>query len=925
MKVMRIGLGGLALALGLLLTACGGKSEADVLAAAKTFIDKRDYKSATIELKSLLQKTPGSGEGRFLLGKALLESGDVAGAEAEFGRALENKFSEETVAPLMAKALFGQRQYRKLVDRYANLEVADYQGAVDLKLALGMSYAALGQKDLARQSVNRAISLKPELPEVHIADARLKTIDGDVDGALATLDAMLAKSPGAALGWQFKGDLLAQAKGDANGATAAYRKALEARSDLPEAHAALISLAFARRDIEGATTQLEALKKILPNHPQTRFFEAQVAFGKGEFAKARELLQPLQRALPDHPGVLHLAGATELKLNAVTQAETLLSKAVTLSPDFVGARRMLAQVYLRQRQPVKVQATLKPLLDKGTADSETFSLMAQAAAMQGDAKAADDYFAKAAKLKPDDKRIQAAQALGQLSRGNSEAAFLQLESLAADDKGTAVDLALISAHLRRNELDKALKAIDALEKKQPTSPVPPNLRGFVEMRKKDNAAARKSFELALSRDPKFLAAASALAALDLADKQPEAAKARFEGVLKVDPKNASAMLGLAELLQRTGGTHEQVAKRIGEAIAADPANPTARLALIDHHARARDYKAALAAAQAAVAALPDHAEIVEKQARVQLASGDTQQALTSLNRLTQLRPDAATAFIALAEGQLAANDLDAASRSARRALELAPTALGTQRLAIAVAMKQKRPKDALALARDIQTRQPNDPVGFLAEGEIELDQKNFDNAVAAFRKATAKAVPAQAPTRLHHALVQAKREAEAAKFADTWLASHPKDSLFQFYLGDVALNQGDKALAERRYNEVLKAQPEHALALNNVAWLMLQQKRPGALALAERAVKVAPNQAPLMDTLALALAAESQLPKAIEVQKKVVELAPEAPSFRLNLAKLQLQSGDKVGARIELEKLAKLGAKYPAQAEVADLLKAAGG
>ncbi|WP_088281641.1 XrtA/PEP-CTERM system TPR-repeat protein PrsT [Ideonella sp. A 288] len=925
MNEMRIGWSGLVLALGLLLSACGGKSEADLLAAAKTFIDKRDYKSATIELKSMLQKTPGSGEGRFLLGKALLESGDVAGAEAEFGRALENKYSEEAVAPLLAKALYGQRQYRKLVDRYASFEVADYQGAVDLKLALGMSYAALGQKDLARQAVDRAISLKPDLPEVHIADARLKTMDGNIDGALATLDAMLAKSPGAALGWQFKGDLLAQGKGDTNAATVAYRKALEARSDLPEAHAALISLAFARRDIDGASAQLEALKKFLPNHPQTRFFEAQIAFGKNEFAKARELLQPLQRALPDHPGVLHLAGATEFKLNAFTQAETLLTKAVSLSPDFAGARRMLAQVYLRQRQPAKVLSTLKPMLDKGTADSESLSLMAQAAAMQGDTKVADEYFAKAAKLKPDDKRIQAAQALGQMSRGNSEAAAVQLESLAADDKGTSVDLALITAHLRRNEFDKALKAIDALEKKQPTSPVPPNLRGFVELRKKDTVAARKSFELALSRDPKFLASASALAALDLADKRPDDAKGRFEAVLKADPKNASAMLGLAELLQRSGGTPEQVAKRIGEAITADPTNLTARLALIDHHARARDYKSALAAAQAALGALPDHADIVERQARVQMAAGETQQALTSLNRLTQLRPEIAASFIALAEGQLVANDLDGASRSARRALELAPSSLATQRLAISVAMKQKRPKDALALARDIQTRQPNDPIGFLAEGEIELDQKNFDGAVAAFRKATTKAAPAQAPTRLHHALVQAKREAEAAKFAETWLAGHPKDSLFQFYLGDVALNQGDKALAERRYSEVLKVQPEHALALNNVAWLMVQQKRPGAVALAERAVKAAPNQAPLLDTLALALAAESQLPKAIEVQKKVVELAPDSPSFRLNLAKMQLQSGDKSGAKVELEKLVKLGAKYPAQAEVADLLKAAGG
>ena len=77
--------------------------------------------------------------------------------------------------------------------------------------------------------------------------------------------------------------------------------------------------------------------------------------------------------------------------------------------------------------------------------------------------------------------------------------------------------------------------------------------------------------------------------------------------------------------------------------------------------------------------------------------------------------------------------------------------------------------------------------------------------------------------------------------------------------------------------------------------------RPGAVAMAERALKVVPNQPAMMDTLAMALAAESRLPEAIELQKQVVDLAPGSPLFRLNLAKLHLQSGDKSAAREALE------------------------
>jgi predicted Zn-dependent protease len=128
------------------------------------------------------------------------------------------------------------------------------------------------------------------------------------------------------------------------------------------------------------------------------------------------------------------------------------------------------------------------------------------------------------------------------------------------------------------------------------------------------------------------------------------------------------------------------------------------------------------------------------------------------------------------------------------------------------------------------------------------------------------------------------------------------------------------ALAESRYLDVLKAQPEHALALNNVAWLKMKQNKPGALEYAERAVKVAPNQAPLMDTLAMVLSAAGQHARAVEVQKQVVAKAPQLPGFRLNLAKIQFAAGDKAQARLELAELAKMK-DFPGQGEAEQLLK----
>ena len=112
------------------------------------------------------------------------------------------------------------------------------------------------------------------------------------------------------------------------------------------------------------------------------------------------------------------------------------------------------------------------------------------------------------------------------------------------------------------------------------------------------------------------------------------------------------------------------------------------------------------------------------------------------------------------------------------------------------------------------------------------------------------------------------------------------------------------------------------IALNNVAWLMAKANKPGAVAYAQKANELQPNQPTLMDTYALALAADKQLDKALELQKKALALAPDNPALKLGLARLYVQAGQKAQARELLEPLSQLGDKFREQAEVKSLLAA---
>jgi len=178
--------------------------------------------------------------------------------------------------------------------------------------------------------------------------------------------------------------------------------------------------------------------------------------------------------------------------------------------------------------------------------------------------------------------------------------------------------------------------------------------------------------------------------------------------------------------------------------------------------------------------------------------------------------------------------------------------------------------------------------------------------------------------RLHLALVLGGKAGEAEQLAADYRKRYPADLSLDMQQGDLAMAGGDLASAERHYQAVLARQPSSVSTLNNLAYVMARQKRPGGAAMAEKALALSPGTPALLDTLALCLAAEQQLPRAINVQSQAVAAAPDVHPFRLQLAKLHLQAGDKASARGELDKLALLGSSYQQQAEVSELLRGLG-
>lgn len=911
----------LALCAWALLAACSSGDSADALrASGQTFLDKKDAVSAVIQLKASLQKDPRSSATRLLLGRALLEAGDPAGAAVELRKVLEERRDDPQALPLLARALLLSNGARPLTAQYADTQLADPQAQAALKTALATAWAGLGDPARAQAALDAALAAVPQHTPALVLRARLAATAGKPEEALAMVQAALARDAGSAEGRLLEGELLVHLKNDSVAAQEAFTRALAADPAFVPAHLALITERLKAGDTAGAKAQAAKLRAAMPRHPQTLYVDARLALIDRDLKTARERTQQLLRMAPTHVGVLQLAATIEAQAGWMLLAESYLQKALQIDPALPLARRNLAQIHLRLGQPQKALQQLEPLVQPDSPDAEALALAGEARLQTGDAQAAEALYQRAARLSPGDARMRTALAMLNLTRGDAEAAFAQLETIAADTRDTAAEMAIVSARLKRGETDAALRALDAMERKQPGSATVAELRGLVHTERRDFVAARAALEKALSIEPARYSATARLAALDVKQGQTAQARKRLEAAITADPRNFSARMALAGLMHESGAGLPEIRELLAQGIKAAPAEPGPRLQLLELLIVKRQFKDALAAGQEAAAALPDDPAVLDALGRAQALAGETQQATSTFRRLTNLDAKATQPHLRLADLYKSTGNREAAIASLRRALEIDPDLEAAQGRLAEILLADGRGPEALALAQGMQQRAPASASGYLFEGAVHQRLKAPESAMRAYRNGLERAaVKSELAAAVHRLLLVGGKDGEAEAFASRWRKDHPSDVGFTAAVANAALVRKQLPRAEALLREVVAARPTDAQALNNLAWVTSSLGKPGAVGYAQRAVDQRPNQPHFMDTLATALAGEKQLAEALALQKRAVALAPAEKGLRLNLARIALQAGDKALARTELDQLAAEGTQLPFHAEVTRL------
>lgn len=886
--------------LGLTLAGAGCADSTDsLLAKAKASLAKKENKAAEIHLKNLLQKEDRA-EARFLLGQVHAANGDFKSAEKEFEKAVEGGFDKLQAGIALAEARFSAGDVVKGLEQANKLAPTKPADVAQVQTLIGRASLATGKRDEAEKAFTAAVAAVPDHVPAQLGLITL-VAGKDIKTASAQLDALLAKAPTATEAMSLKGDF-ELVQGRTKEAVELFTKVATVEAQNRAVRAKLASLASDAKDYAGAQKWIDELKKLTGPAPVTMHLQALNDFRQGKNEAARDAVLAGLKNGPDYLPSLALASSIFLSLNSLEQAESNARSVIEKAPNSTMGYRLLGATYLRMNAPDRALQAVQTPLERGAKDAILLGIAGEAALKLNEADKAATYFTKSAQLAPNDPNQKTGLGMARIAAGDKEAGIADLEAaVELSPTTTQADLALISQHLRDKQWDKALAAIDRLDKKQPNDPLVPNLRGAVSLGKGDTAGARKQFDAALSLDPKFYASVSNLAALDLREKKVDDAKKRYTTLLEKDPTNIRAMLTLAQITADTGGDKKQVLEWLKKAREADKTSVPATLGLARYYLFNNEPKEAIPPLQEAITAAPENIELLDALGTAYLKSGDESQAIITFEKILRAKPDSAPLQLRMGEFYLNRKEYDRAMTHFRKSSELAPKALEPKAAMASALVAQGKIAEARALAAALQKEAPKSAVGAALDGDILTLDKKYPEAAASYKKALAiqKALPIS--LKLHRVLMISGRDAEADTLLKTLLSEYPKDMNVKSYAGVVEIGRKRWAQAIAHYKEVVAVQPNNALALNNLAWALYETKDLSALTTAEQAYALAPKSAAVLDTYGAILLAQGKAEKAVDILKLAVATAPKANVFRVRLADALIASGDKIEARKQLE------------------------
>ncbi|MEW9897289.1 XrtA/PEP-CTERM system TPR-repeat protein PrsT [Chitinivorax sp. PXF-14] len=900
----------LAVAASLLIAACSQHVPTydELLAEAAQATAQGAHATALVELKAAVDMQPRNADTRILLARSLLANGQANDAEKQLRRAFQLGADQQQVLPLLCQTLFEQKSFQQLIEE---TELAAGSGTLDAasQVYRGRALLMQGDADQAEQLFKRAQATPASKGPASIGLAQVELLRGNVDKTLKLINDVLAQHPDNAEAWSVRADVYTMLQ-QSDEAINSYRNLLKYNPKEISAYVRLVDLLAVAKRYSEARAEADKAKPYIKADGMNDYLAAIILFRENKLADARKQIAKANQQLTQSVPAITLAGQIELADQAATTASGYFQQALNIEPGNTYTRMLLAQAQMMMHEPQQAVDTLKPALLAAPYSVPLYTLAGEAMLSAGDDQQAISVLQYAAKLAPDNARVQRSLAFSRVAAGDTSAALATFSNDSKAALQTRVLVKVIQA-IQNRRTAEAEQLARGLVSDTPDHPLPHNLLGVALAQQQKWDAARAEFGKALDIKPDHLPALVNLAKLDLQSGKAEAATGRFDTLLKRQPDNSALLVGRAEVGLQAGENANQVEPLLLRAVKANPHALQPVLMLAQMHAQAGNTAQALDYARKARNIAPNDRDILRTLGLAELTGGDRAAAVTALTQWSAAAPNDINALIYLARAQANDNRAASAEQSLTKALQLDPKQIQAHIELALLYARTKRPADASRKLADLKALKLSGDRLRELQGDVEMAAGKPAAAVEQYQALFNASASAGVLAKLHDALVQTGKVDAAIALGQQWVSQHATDTGAKYFLADAASRAGRAGIAAQYYESILEARPNDLTALNNAAQAYSTTDPKRSLELAQRAVKLSPDNPYVLDTYGWALLQNGKLAAAISNIEQAFRKAGNQPEITYHYAVALLKSGDRTSARQRLDDLLQSNPNFP--------------
>jgi tetratricopeptide (TPR) repeat protein len=413
----------------------------------------------------------------------------------------------------------------------------------------------------------------------------------DFDRAVELSRVALRDAPQDAQLWTLQGIALSR-KGDTGAALTTFQKALTLSPDYIPALEGAAQLHYQAGSRE-AVPLLTRLLRLRPGDPTSHAMLAVLEYRDGNCPAAVEHFEQAGALLDSELDALHAYGTCLVRMKRLEPAVSVFQRTLALHPNDRRERRLLAAIQLIAGKPKDAIATLTPLLEGASPDSETLQLASNAFEEIGDTTRAVSLLRQAILLEPrntslyldfaniafahqsfqvginiinDGIALQPGAASLYLARGvlhvqlgdydKAEADFEKANDVDPSQSLSAAAQGLAAA--QANDLDRALATVKERLASKPNDALLLYVQADIlaQMGPEPDSAefktALSSARRAVSLQPSLGAARGVLAKLYMQAGQNDAAIEQCRKALVSNPTDQTALYRLIQALRKTG-------------------------------------------------------------------------------------------------------------------------------------------------------------------------------------------------------------------------------------------------------------------------------------------------------------------------------------------------------------------------------------